>query len=124
MPRLGGELYCEGDDTFGQLAGGRSMPTERPFFEALSLGNWHGCLLSLANDETMNCWGRNDYGQLGYVTAETCPAGGSSVPCSRAPREVPLKARNAGRLVSVAVGDMFTCAVWERRRRGLGASAL
>jgi hypothetical protein len=70
----GGDLFCWGDNVFGQLgtgsAGERSglaAPTEVQFegkFEAVAAGRSHTCAVS-RGDRVVLCWGDNSRSQLG-----------------------------------------------------------
>ncbi|TXC75222.1 hypothetical protein FRC91_13245 [Bradymonadales bacterium TMQ1] len=73
----GGRVRCWGDNRFGQLGYGhrRSVGTEAPpswatdvylggKAVAIEASNYHTC--ALLEDDTMRCWGFNDFGQLGY----------------------------------------------------------
>jgi alpha-tubulin suppressor-like RCC1 family protein len=56
---------------------------------------------------TVKCWGRNDFGQLGYATTSTCPDGKA---CGLTPTDVPGIAFSAGNDVgTIFVGRTHTC---------------
>ena len=67
-----GDLKCWGKNDKGQLGIGNNTDLNTPSDPinlggkavAISLGNEHSCAV-LENGE-LKCWGRNDYGQLGY----------------------------------------------------------
>lgn len=66
----GGRLYCWGDNTYGQLGDGTTIPRAGPVMVALptavlavSAGGAHTCALTA--DSTAWCWGENGSGQLG-----------------------------------------------------------
>ena len=76
-----GTAKCWGDNGYGRLGDGtstqRTIPTSvlyhnsntlsvLPSIAALSLGTNHSC--ALMSDQTVNCWGRNNLGQLGNGT--------------------------------------------------------
>ena len=81
---------CTGDDSYGQLASGALADPPRSAAEGRraiggALGAWHGC--ASIEDGTTECWGRNDVGQLGHVSPDTCRGGRATVACTRSPRE-------------------------------------
>ena len=66
--------WCWGDNSYGQLGDdsepgqdtGKTVPVQisaQPRWLDLTTGNDHTC--SLLDNDTLWCWGRNDYGQLG-----------------------------------------------------------
>lgn len=69
-----GQVKCWGNNSYGQLGDGtleqRNTPVDVVNWSgvaiALSLGNNHSCALMSTGD--MQCWGRNEYGQLGDGT--------------------------------------------------------
>lgn len=73
MSTLMGELYCWGDNAFGQIGADPVMlPTldvpqlvAVPQIGALATGSQHTCV-TVGSD--VQCWGRNDIGQLGNDT--------------------------------------------------------
>jgi len=67
---------------------------------ALAAGYAHTC--ALLSNGTVECWGANDYGQLGYPTSQTCGA----TPCSLSPKVVPGLAGVA----AISAGLYHTCA--------------
>jgi len=66
-------LKCWGDNHYGQVGNGRwnkkRLPTLIPLSNSaayptqIALGGMHSCAID--NLKNLNCWGRNDYGQLG-----------------------------------------------------------
>ena len=70
-------LKCWGDNTYYQVDGTawqRSAPTSvnlgtNKTAAAVNSGYYHTC--AILNDDTLRCWGRNDYGQLGDGTTQT-----------------------------------------------------
>ena len=87
-----------------------------------ALGTWHGCVST--QDGKTACWGRNDVGQLGHVSPDTCRVGGATVACTRSPRETAAPKR--GGLIA---GDQYTCAAgdglwcWGGSRDGVFGTA-
>ncbi len=70
----GGQVYCWGDNRYGQAAPSqqrRYVDELHPValsgdFVKVAVGEFHSCALSRAGQ--VYCWGRNDYGQLGIGT--------------------------------------------------------
>jgi alpha-tubulin suppressor-like RCC1 family protein len=75
-----GAVRCWGHNGFGQLGDGTTIdrassvpvvglpdPASNPAV-AITAGSSHTCVL--LDDDTVRCWGANDYGQLGHKTAE------------------------------------------------------
>ena len=68
-----GEMYCWGNNEWGQLGDGSLSSTTQPV-KSTSLGfnrravavsmDWHHTCV-LLDDASVNCWGDNEYGQLG-----------------------------------------------------------
>lgn len=65
---------------------------------AIELGKNHGCALLL--DGTFQCWGRNDFGQLGYGDKSNRPDPGAPIALPK-------------RTIALALGDETTCAIVE-----------
>ena len=70
-----GKLACWGDNEYGQLGTGNTTgslsPVEVDLKEgetAVAVGNGSGHTCVILNDDSVICWGRNDYGQLGDGT--------------------------------------------------------
>jgi alpha-tubulin suppressor-like RCC1 family protein len=89
-----GRVRCWGDNRFGQLGYGHreSIGDEEPPSRAndvylggravaIEASNYHSC--ALLEDETLRCWGFNDYGQLGY--GHTDHIGDNEAPASAGP---------------------------------------
>lgn len=114
-------LWCWGWDNDGQLGiptdGGTTTPdpvqvgTDTDWVQ-VSAGGWHTCALKV--DQTLWCWGANDFGQLGVAL----DAG------TNTPQPVPQQVN--GSWATVAAGDRHTCATrtdgtlwcWGRNTQG------
>jgi alpha-tubulin suppressor-like RCC1 family protein len=107
-----GEVDCWGHNTSGQLGDGSTTGRANPVpvevspgvrlanVAALALGDFHTCALSAAGE--VDCWGDNDYGQLGdgSTTSRTNP--------------VPVVLLTGERLTdvqAVAAGGRHSCAL-------------
>lgn len=104
------QLYCWGDDTFGQIGngsgGGGSSPrlatvgSER--FTTITAGNAHACALNVSGQAY--CWGQDSLGQLGYNRGVN-----SSTPV---PVSGPAGAQPSTlRFTAISAGGSHTCAV-------------
>jgi alpha-tubulin suppressor-like RCC1 family protein len=102
-----GNVSCWGKDTFGQLGNGletnslTAVPVTLPGTPDLLVAGAHHACARVAGDQ-MACWGMNDYGQLGAVSAQSC----SGTPCASLPVVVSRIAGVAG----MAAGREQTCA--------------
>ncbi len=100
-----GDVYCWGDNTFGQLGNSdasvasSAVPVKVANLQALSItsGRDHVCALLL--DSSLKCWGSNSNGQLG--------TGDTSYSFSASPRQV----TGITSASSVVAGAMHTCAI-------------
>jgi len=99
-----GDVWCWGDNSFGQLGlgtvGGTFATPQKVNLSGASLlaaGRSHTCAVTATE---MRCWGRNDSGQLG--NAATLP---------EAPRPEPTQVVGVGVPVDIAAGNEHTCAV-------------
>ncbi len=76
--RVAGQLRCWGDGAYGQLGlasitdvGDNELPLDVPAVMlggepvVLGIGGAHGCAIMASGGA--RCWGRNDFGQLGYM---------------------------------------------------------
>ena len=77
---VGGEAYCWGRGTDGQLGNDASQSSPAPVpvaggvtFTALALGQRHSC--GLGADSLAYCWGTNEDGQLGIGSTDPTPHG-------------------------------------------------
>lgn len=101
-----GELVCWGRNNFGQLGDGSDSQSNNPtgvVFSSssavpvqVSSGDWHSC--AVLDDASLECWGRNDHGQLGDGTNIDR---NSAVQVSLSPHKV----------LAVSTGANHTCAV-------------
>lgn len=116
----GASVRCWGRDTYGALGLGSGSTTSTckdgapcnlaP--SAVTMGSSSGDIVSLGSggdfscaalsNGTVECWGRNDLGQLGSTTSSTC----NGVACSHTPIVVP----GVSNAVKVAVGGTSACA--------------
>jgi len=126
---LGGEVFCFGDNTYGQLGDGTTTSRPVPGLAALgaagaraaavSAGGGHTCALDV--DGGAWCWGRGDSGQLGLGAAADTPA---PAPVAL-PGGAPVAAISAGSAHTCAVDRMGGVWCWgadDRGQLGLGAT--
>ncbi|MFG1607170.1 RCC1 domain-containing protein [Actinoplanes sp. NPDC049265] len=109
----GGDLYCWGDNTYGQVGDGTT--TDRPapvkvldHVLQVAAGADHTC--AVLDDQTLNCWGRNDSGQLGQ--------GSVGVPVT-SPQAVPGLTDD---VIDLAAGGDTTCVIDENLVAGCWGS--
>jgi len=103
-----GKTKCWGGNQNGQLGDGTTINKNIPTLVSnignsmtgnvimVSAGDSHTCA-TVEADNTIRCWGDNDYGQLGDGTNNR--------------RETPILVSEIRRAASVVAGDYFTCAV-------------
>jgi alpha-tubulin suppressor-like RCC1 family protein len=100
------ETYCWGANVYGNVCDDSSPPQDTPYSISLSVTQvalgLHGLGLSSG---IVYSWGRDDYGQLGRTTLQTCTA--ASVPCDQNWAQSAINA-NA---TYVAVGGLHSCAI-------------
>jgi alpha-tubulin suppressor-like RCC1 family protein len=103
----GGGVMCWGDNGSGQLGNGTSEPKRLTpvnviglpgVVNAISTGGSHSCALMTGG--RLECWGRNNYGQLGNGT-------------TTATIEPVLVAGLAGGVGAVSAGSRHTCALMQ-----------
>jgi alpha-tubulin suppressor-like RCC1 family protein len=70
-------------------------------FASISIGNWHTCMTSI--NGAAWCWGSNDKGQLGAVSAQRCMGG--NIDCST----VPLAVGGMLAFVGIASSSVHSC---------------
>ncbi len=111
----GGELRCWGDNSYGQLGRGDTedqgdSPGELPALSPVPVGGpvkqvmggvWHTCAVLEGGD--VRCWGRSNYGQLGYGNTTALGDQGGELP----PPDVNVGAD----LVAVSLGEVHSCAL-------------
>lgn len=99
-----GEVKCWGRNDYGQLGDGTTANRTQPVdvagltgdVVALAAGGRHSCALLAAG--SVQCWGRNDYGQLGND--------------SMTDQSTPVEVRGlASGVVALAAGGFHTCAL-------------
>ncbi len=132
-PSRANDIWCAGDNSFGQLGTPGTPPTKPPLLKLwitqnVGLGTWHACAWRGGGPpahEGLFCWGRGDAGQLGIRAPDICNVGGKDVACARAPTRVPTDFRLGGLGYApnrgkgdLRGGDRFTCA---RRKSGPSA---
>jgi cysteine-rich repeat protein len=107
----GGALRCWGHNNFGQLGYGHTNDIgddELPITAgdvnvggtvvAIGAGDFHTC--ALLEGGALRCWGRNDFGQLGYGHTSSVLAPGANV-------------NVGGPVIALGMGDFHTCALLE-----------
>ncbi|MEZ4673994.1 MAG: hypothetical protein R2932_07085 [Caldilineaceae bacterium] len=101
----GGEMFCWGGNLYGQLGDGSESKRSSPSkvnglpgnVSAIAAGGSHTC--ALLRDNSIHCWGDNEYGQLGNGTATTHSS-------------QPLAVSAAGRnFAAITAGSSHTCAL-------------
>ena len=105
----GGGVSCWGNNTYGQLGNGATSDSLDPVnvaglgsdVKSLALGQDHTC--AVLSSGQLECWGRNQHGQLGNGTTDD-----SLVPTYVALSDVSV--------IQVAMGDDHTCALTEDGR--------
>lgn len=98
-----GQIYCWGDNAYGQLGTGMAPPASLPTASMLSTtevvelaaGGAHACAL-IGPDGEVWCWGSNTWGQIGDGTT--------------ANRQAPIRIVLPGPAAAIAAGREHTCA--------------
>lgn len=67
----------------------------KPYVKSISVSATHSC--ALLSNETIQCWGENEFGQLGNRTRDNS--------------SVPVEVIDERHIIAVRAGDGFTCAV-------------
>jgi alpha-tubulin suppressor-like RCC1 family protein len=108
LGRLGyGNTSDIGDNELPGAAGPVNLGTGRKAI-AISAGGDHTC--AILDTGAVRCWGRNDYGQLGYGNEN--PIGDNETPASVTPVDL-----GAGRrAVAISAGTFHTCAILDNGR--------
>ncbi|MFV8750681.1 hypothetical protein ACNOYE_09015 [Nannocystaceae bacterium ST9] len=114
-----GNVRCWGTNDYGQLGYGNTTQLSAPLTIDLNLGALalfmrsgedHNC--AVLDDGALRCWGRNDYGQLGYGNTQNIgdtETPGSVVPVPLLPQGIP----NNTAVIDVAIGHSHTCVIFE-----------
>lgn len=97
-----GDTFSAGDDASRPISGLSDVPVLNVATK-IALGGNHTC--ALLDNGQVRCWGKNQYGQLGYATTE--PVGDSEALASYG--YVSL----GGNVVKIAAGYEHTCALME-----------
>jgi len=97
-----GELWCWGDNGFGQVGDGSQLPRAtavrvgtRNDWRVVDAGDVHVCAVTAAGE--LWCWGHGDQGQLGLTNLFGA-------------RTTPVRVGTDSTWSDVACGDHFTCA--------------
>ena len=104
---LGGEIFCFGDNSYGQLGDGtltsRPTPALAPLgstgvrVTAVAAGGGHTCAIDVTGQPW--CWGRGDSGQLGDGAG------------ANQPTPTPVSLPGGATVRSLSAGEAHTCAV-------------
>lgn len=120
---VNGDVYCWGDNTYGQLGQGNNTNTAaylKPVkvagglsgkrATAISTGNRHVCAVA---DSSIYCWGDNTYGQLGY----------GNTAALYAPSMTPVNVGSGVAASRVSAGGNTTCAVADQTIKCWGSNS-
>jgi alpha-tubulin suppressor-like RCC1 family protein len=110
--RDGGQLYCWGRNTRGQVGTGAAERGDQPYvrrlatsdYTAVSAGGQHTCAVGMGSQ--LFCWGANDSGQTGADPVMVTERLSFIVP----PVDLP------GTVARVSAGGEHTCAILDDRR--------
>ncbi|MEM7130572.1 MAG: C13 family peptidase [Chloroflexota bacterium] len=98
------DVVCWGSNDFGQLGNGSTIASSIPLavnnlsgsISAIRAGSFHTC--ALTSNESVQCWGRNDFGQLGNG--------------SNARSTTPVDVRDlSGGVIAITSGSFHACAL-------------
>jgi len=99
-----GAVQCFGSNSYGQLGNNSTndslqlvTASTSSSASSVALGTSHSCAVLNNSNASIECWGHNDYGQLGNATESNSP--------------VPVGVKALTQVKSLAAGDDFTCAV-------------
>jgi alpha-tubulin suppressor-like RCC1 family protein len=99
-----GTAYCWGNNFFGQLGVGDTLPHTGPVavssslhFSAISVGFWHTC--ALTTNGAAYCWGYNAAGELG------------TPPATAQQSSTPIAVGGGQTFASISAGSLYTCGV-------------
>lgn len=102
-----GTVWSWGTNDFGQFGDGTSSTNISPSISqakgvtnAKVISVYAYYTLALLKDGTVMGWGNNQRGQLGTVTYDLCPYGGSQWNCSKLPVKIP----NLDKVISIGTG--------------------
>ena len=114
----GGNVVCWGEDEVGEIGtngtgsicSGNDLCSPTPVSvpgvtgaTAITTGAFFTC--ALISDGTVDCWGDNEYGELG--SSETALCANASYPCSISP----LHVAGLSNVKQISAGDDFVCAL-------------
>ncbi|MBN1960687.1 MAG: hypothetical protein JW841_07050 [Deltaproteobacteria bacterium] len=107
----GGELYCSGDNSIGQLGTGtynsRAVPEREYYYSsdwiAVGAGSEHTCgIRSISGSNSVYCWGQNNDGQLGNNQSDNF---------YNTPQIMVQNGTSFDDWTQLAVGDQHSCAI-------------
>src|SRR5690554_1105447 len=115
----GNELWCWGNNTYGQLGNGSNTSSNQPIqlsgftAKSISLGEQFSCAIDTSNNSW--CWGINQHGQLGnnHIDTQFSPVNVSDIDTTLA--------LATGKGFSCAVLNNHTASCWGRSVNELGS---